>query len=180
MFRYPGGVRDFVAALDAEAGSLLHEEVIGFEREHPRMAGVMEVAFLWSGSREERMHTFANSLATRQEGTHVDGFREGVAAAVAAYARRRGLLTAADTDLDVARIGEGLTAVVSVKLDRPQFLGATVGLLATPLCGPASGRPSKNTSAPGSRSGPSGQRRSSPDSSAASTRTERQRTTPPP
>lgn len=66
MFRYPGGVRDFVAALAAEAGSLLHEEVIGFEREDPRMAGVMEVAFLWSGSREERMHSFANSLATRQ------------------------------------------------------------------------------------------------------------------
>ncbi|MGW7730339.1 DNA gyrase subunit B [Streptomyces canus] len=129
MFRYPGGVRDFVAALDAEAGSLLHEEVIGFEREDPRMAGVMEVAFLWNGSREERMHSFANSLATRQGGTHVDGFREGVAAAVTVYARRRGLLTAADTDLDVARIGEGLTAVVSVKLDRPQFLGATVGLL---------------------------------------------------
>ncbi|MCX4853593.1 DNA gyrase subunit B [Streptomyces canus] len=129
MFRYPGGVRDFVGALDAEAGALVHQDAIGFERENPRMAGAMEVAFLWSGSREERIHSFANSLATRQGGTHVDGFRDGVAAAVTAYARRRGLLTPADPDPDVARIGVGLTAVVSVKLDRPEFLGATVGLL---------------------------------------------------
>ena len=129
MSRYPGGVRDFVAALDAEAGSLLPQDIIGFEREEPRMAGTMEVAFLWSGSREERIHSFANSLATRQGGTHVDGFRDGVAAAVTAYALRRGLLTAADPDPDVARISEGFTAVVSVKLDRPEFLGATVGLL---------------------------------------------------
>ncbi|WP_328974308.1 DNA gyrase subunit B [Streptomyces canus] len=129
MFRHPGGVRDFVAALDAEAVALIHQDAIGFEREDPRIAGAMEVAFLWSGSREERIHSFANSLATRQGGTHVDGFRDGVAAAVTAYARRRGLLTSADPDPDVARIGEGLTAVVSVKLDRPEFLGATVGLL---------------------------------------------------
>ncbi|MDH6493915.1 DNA gyrase subunit B [Streptomyces sp. SAI-149] len=128
-FRYPGGVRDFVAALHAQAGALLHPDVIGCEREDPRMAGAMEVAFLWSGSREERIRSFANSVETRQGGTHVDGFRDGVAAAVTAYARRRGLLTAADPDLDGARIGEGLTAVVSVKLDRPEFLGATVGLL---------------------------------------------------
>ncbi|MFJ9100749.1 ATP-binding protein [Streptomyces sp. LUP47B] len=129
MFRYPGGVRDFVAALDAEAGALIHQDVIGFEREDPRMAGAMEVAFLWNGSREERIHSFANSLATRQGGTHVDGFRDGVTAAVTAYARRRGFLTTAEPDTAVTRIGEGLTAVVSVKLDRPEFLGATVGLL---------------------------------------------------
>ncbi|MFF0087937.1 hypothetical protein ACFYR1_51330 [Streptomyces canus] len=90
MFRHPDGVRDFVAALGAEAGSLLPQDVTAFEREDPRMAGTMEVAFLWSGSREERTHSFANSLATRQGGTHVDGFRDGVAAAVTAYAPRRG------------------------------------------------------------------------------------------
>ncbi|MET9792714.1 hypothetical protein [Streptomyces canus] len=90
MFRYPGGARDFVAALDAEAGALIHQDAIGFEREDPRMAGAMEVAFLWSGSREERIHSFANSQATRQGGAHVDGFHDGVAAAVTAYARRRG------------------------------------------------------------------------------------------
>ena len=57
------------------------------------------------------------------------GFRDGVAAAVTAYARERRLLTAADPDLGADRIGEGLTAVVSVKLDHPEFIGATHGLL---------------------------------------------------
>ncbi|UUU36573.1 ATP-binding protein [Streptomyces sp. CA-210063] len=128
LFRFPDGVRDFVAALDAETGAALHPDVIGFEREDPRMAGTMEVALLWSGSREERMRSFVNSRATPQGGTHVDGFRDGVAAAVMAYARERGLL-AADPDPGADRIGEGLTAVVSVKLDRPEFLGATRGLL---------------------------------------------------
>jgi DNA gyrase subunit B len=127
-FRFPDGVRDFVAALDAETRVALHRDVIGFEREDPRMAGTMEVALLWSGSRQERMRSFANSRATRQGGTHVDGFRDGAAAAVTAYARERGLL-AADHDPCADRIGEGLTAVVSVKLDRPEFLGATRELL---------------------------------------------------
>ncbi|AZQ40182.1 DNA gyrase subunit B [Streptomyces cyaneochromogenes] len=129
LFRFPDGVRDFVAALDAEAGAALHPDVIGFEREDPRMAGTMEVALLWGGSREERVRSFVNSRATAQGGTHVDGFRDGVAAAVTAYARKSGLLTAADPDPGADRIGEGLTAVVSVKLERPEFLGATHGLL---------------------------------------------------
>lgn len=57
------------------------------------------------------------------------GFRDGVAAAVTSYARQRRLLAAADLDLGADRIGEGLTAVVSVKLDGPVFLGATHGML---------------------------------------------------
>ncbi|MFE5141363.1 ATP-binding protein [Streptomyces fagopyri] len=128
-FRFPEGVRDFVAALDAETGAALQPHVIGFEREDPRMAGTMEVAFLWSDSREERILGFVNSRATPQGGTHVDGFRDGVAAAVTAYARERRLLTAADPDPGADRIGVGLTAVVSVKLDRPELLGATRGQL---------------------------------------------------
>ncbi|WP_328747957.1 hypothetical protein OHT57_20775 [Streptomyces sp. NBC_00285] len=61
---------------------------------------------------------------------HVLGFRDGLAAAITAYARERGLLTAADPDPGARRIGEGLTAVLSVKLDHPEFCGATRGGLA--------------------------------------------------
>ncbi|MER5376260.1 DNA gyrase subunit B [Streptomyces sp. NPDC002553] len=128
-FRYPEGVRDFVSALDAETGAALEPDVIAFEREDPRMAGTMEVALLWGGSREERLHSFANSRLTHEGGTHVDGFHDGVAAAVTAWARRRGLLTAQDAGPGADRITEGLTAVVSVKLDRPEFLGPIRGLL---------------------------------------------------
>ncbi|MFD4026816.1 DNA gyrase subunit B [Streptomyces sp. NPDC058576] len=127
-FRFPDGVRDFVAALDAETPGTHHPDIIAFEHEDPRMAGTMEVALLWSGSRRERIRGFANSRATRQGGTHLDGFRDGVAAAVTEYARDRGLLTGDDAPR-ADGINDGLTAVVSVKLDHLEYLGATQGLL---------------------------------------------------
>ncbi|MGW2646306.1 DNA gyrase subunit B [Streptomyces sp. NPDC001393] len=127
--RYPGGVRDFVAFLDAGAERAVHPDIVGIEREDPRMEGVIEVALRWSDSRAERIRSFANSRPTPEGGTHTAGFRDGVAAAVNAYARQRRLLAAADPDLSADRICAGLTAVVSVKLDHPEFHGATRGLL---------------------------------------------------
>ena len=96
------------------------------------MEGTAEVALRWCSSREERVRTFANSSPTPYGGTHLVGFREGAAAAVNAYARQRRLLAAAAPDLSPDRVGEGLTAVVSVKLDSPWFEGATRGELGNP------------------------------------------------
>ncbi|MDQ0840680.1 hypothetical protein [Streptomyces sp. V1I6] len=93
------------------------------------MEGTMEVALRWCESLAERVRSFTNSRPTPEGGTHLAGFRDGVSAAVNAYARENELLTAADPDLSADRIGEGLTAVVSVKLDRPEFPGATMGRL---------------------------------------------------
>ncbi|MFJ6050741.1 hypothetical protein [Streptomyces sp. NPDC092307] len=93
------------------------------------MAGTMEVALRWCGSSEKRIRGFANSMATPYGGTHEVGLREGVAAALDAYARGRGLLPAEGPDLDADRIAEGLTAVVSVKLEHPEFVGAARGEL---------------------------------------------------
>lgn len=116
-FRFPGGVRDFVAALGVRSKASVRSDVLGFERDDPRMAGTMEVALQWCDSREEDVRGFTNSLATHTgTGTHEAGLREGVVAAIDADARTRGLQTAAD------RIGVGLTAVVSVKLDDPDFV----------------------------------------------------------
>lgn len=103
-------------------------DTIAFEHEDPRMAGVTEVAFRWCSRPEERVRSYANSRPTIN-GTHTVGFRNGMTAAITAYARERGLLTATDPDFDADRIGEGLTAVVSVKLDRPEFSGSTRGVL---------------------------------------------------
>ncbi|WP_328835665.1 ATP-binding protein [Streptomyces europaeiscabiei] len=128
-FRFPDGTRDFVTFLDTRSEPPVHQDVIGLEREDPRMAGAVEVAMRWCGGREEQIRSFANSRPTHEGGTHVAGFWDGVAAAVNAYARRRRLLTAADPDLGTERIGEGLTAIVSVKLDHPEFTGATRSLL---------------------------------------------------
>lgn len=128
-FRFPGGARDFVAFLDATAGAPVHPDVIAFEWEDNRMEGRAEVALRWCASREVRLRSFANSAPTHAGGTPVTGFREGTAAALTAYARERRLLSATDPDLGAERIGEGLTAVVSVKLDHPQHVGPTLGAL---------------------------------------------------
>ena len=128
-FWFPGGARDFVAFLEARPDVPVPPDVIGFEREDEGMQGSVEVALRWCDAREERVRSFANSQPTPYGGTHEAGFRDGVAAAINAYARQRRLLAAADPDLSADRIGEGLTAVVSVKLDRPEFHGATCGEL---------------------------------------------------
>ncbi|MER5485931.1 ATP-binding protein [Streptomyces sp. NPDC002812] len=130
-FWFPGGARDFVAFLDAETAAPIVTEAIAFEFEDPRMAGTAEVAFRWSGSHEERLRSFANSRPTIG-GTHELGFRDGVTDAVNAFARERLLLAETDPRLDADWIGEGLTAVVSVKLDHPEFEGATHGVLGNP------------------------------------------------
>ncbi|ALV35463.1 DNA gyrase subunit B [Streptomyces sp. CdTB01] len=118
-FRFPDGVRDFVAALVAEEGVALGPEVIGFEREDQRMAGTMEVALAWRGLHGTGVRGFVNGWRTPECGTHVDGFRDGVTAAFTSYA----------AGLSPSRVDALVTAVVSVKLDRPEFLGSTGGLL---------------------------------------------------
>ncbi|MGV9269539.1 ATP-binding protein [Kitasatospora sp. NPDC003701] len=124
-FRFPGGPRDHVA----EQRNPLHPDVIGFEREYSRMEGTVEVALLWCDSPEERVASYANSRPTTGGGTHELGFRDGLAAAINTYAREQRLITPSDPDFSPAQLGAGLTAVVSVKLDRPEFEGATRGRL---------------------------------------------------
>ncbi|MFF3537409.1 ATP-binding protein [Streptomyces sp. NPDC002466] len=126
--RFPDGARDFVAFLDGRTAASAPMDTIAFEHEDPRMAGTMEVAFRWCDRPGERVRTFANSRPT-VDGTHAVGFRDGMTAAITAYAREQGLLTATDPGFGTGRIGEGLTAVVSVKLDRPEFKGSTRGVL---------------------------------------------------
>lgn len=130
--RFLGEARDFITFPHASAGMLVHPDVIAFEWEDPRMEGTAEVALRWHASHEERVRSFANSRPTPGGGTHLLGFRDGVTAAVNAYARERRVLPAADLDFSADRIGEGLTAVVSVKLDHPSFEGATCGVLGNP------------------------------------------------
>ncbi|WP_329214547.1 DNA gyrase subunit B [Streptomyces sp. NBC_00683] len=124
-FQYPDGPRDFVAFLDAETGAQVAPDIIAFEREDARMAGTVEVALSWCGRRDEEVRSFANSVPTLEGGTHADGFRTGVTAAVNTHARQRRLVKMSDPDLTTDRISRGLTAVVSVKLDSPEYQGAT-------------------------------------------------------
>ncbi|MFD8597263.1 DNA gyrase subunit B [Kitasatospora sp. NPDC059646] len=97
-FHAPGGVREYLATLGADPA-----EAVIVEREDPRMSGSMEIAIAPSGPDGPQLAEFANSFRTHG-GTHVQGFRDGVAAALGADARP--------------------TAVVSVKLDAPEFEGS--------------------------------------------------------
>ncbi|MEU4269856.1 DNA gyrase subunit B [Streptomyces sp. NPDC026092] len=128
-FLFPGGAKDFVAFIAAQAGTSDATNVFGFEHEDARIAGSVEVALMWSRTLTGGIHGFANSKPTPGGGTHVAGFREGVAAAINTFVRDRQLLSETDTDLTPDQICDGLTAVVSVKLDRPEFAGATRGIL---------------------------------------------------
>ncbi|MGW4892525.1 ATP-binding protein [Kitasatospora sp. NPDC004240] len=119
--RFPNGPKDHIA----EQSAPLHLDVIGFEREYPEMEGTIEVALRWCDSHEERIASYANSRPTTGGGTHELGFRDGLASAVNAYAREQQLLTLSDPDLAPTQLGAGLAAVVSVKLDHPEFEGAT-------------------------------------------------------
>ncbi|MFG3229290.1 ATP-binding protein [Kitasatospora sp. NPDC048194] len=119
-FHYPEGLKDHVA----EQRRPLHPEVIGFERECPDMEGTVEVALRWCDSREGQLAGYANSRPTPGGGTHVLGFRDGLAAAITAHAREQELLTASDPGFTPDQLNAGLTAVVSVKLDHPEFEGA--------------------------------------------------------
>ncbi|MFJ4095203.1 hypothetical protein ACIPYS_26740 [Kitasatospora sp. NPDC089913] len=118
-FRFPGGARDWIA----QRSTAPHPDVLGFERECAGMEGTVEVALCWGDSGDERVACYANSRPT-PGGTHELGFRDGLAAALTAWAREQQRLTPADPDLGPTRLGAGLTAVVSVKLDHPEFEGA--------------------------------------------------------
>lgn len=118
---FPNGVREMVAHLDGEGES----DIADFEQEEPQMAGTMEIAWRWRGFGTGQVQGFANARATLGGGTHVLGFRDGVAGALTAHARERGLPAATDPDAGWDAIGAGLTAVVSVKLEHPQFEGCT-------------------------------------------------------
>ncbi|MFF4399496.1 hypothetical protein [Streptomyces sp. NPDC001480] len=103
-FLFPGGAKDFVAFIAARTGTSDMTGVFGFEQEDPRIAGSVEVALKWSRTFTGGIQSFANSSPTPDGGSHVVGFREGVAAAVNAFARERRLLKKTDTDLTPDRL----------------------------------------------------------------------------
>ncbi|WP_194917003.1 DNA gyrase subunit B [Catenulispora rubra] len=140
---FPDGVRELLAFLDGgvddseiddseiDDSEIDDSEIAGFEEEEPETETTMDIAWRWHGSGPERVQSFANSQPTPAGGTHLLGFRDGVAAALTAYARERQLLASMDPDIGADRIGRGLTAVVSVKVKHPQFEGCTRDVLGT-------------------------------------------------
>ncbi len=124
-YRYDGGLVDYVAHLNkAKSSDAIHAEIIAFETEDTDRHLGLEVAMQWTTSYSESVHTFANTINTREGGTHEEGFRAALTGLVGRYAEANNLLKK-DEKLTGEDVREGLTAVISVKLAEPQFEGQT-------------------------------------------------------
>ncbi len=128
-FHYEGGIRDFVSYVN-ESKEPVHKRIAFFEGESD--AGYVEVAMQWNTSYQESVFSFANNINTVEGGTHMQGFRSALTRTLNKYARDKGLLKEKEENLEGEDVREGLAAVVSVKLQNPQFEGQTKSKLGNP------------------------------------------------
>ena len=125
-FCYENGLKDYVEYLNkTKKSEPIHEEIIHFELEDTERKISAEVALQWTGSYQEAVYTYANTINTHEGGTHEEGFRAAMTTLVNKYARANNLLKEKDDNLSGEDVREGLTAIVSVKLGEPQFEGQT-------------------------------------------------------
>ena len=121
-FHYEGGIKEFVTYLN-KSKEALYDQVMYFEG---KKNGVyVEVALQHNDSYNESVYTFVNNINTPEGGTHLVGFRNALTKTFNDYARSNKLLKESETNLTGEDIREGLTAIVSVKIEDPQFEGQT-------------------------------------------------------
>jgi DNA gyrase subunit B len=120
-YKFEGGIVSFVEWLN-EKKDPLHPII----STHAERDGVdVEVAMQYTGTYADQIFSYANNIGTIEGGMHLQGFRQAVTTTINGYARKRGMLKESDNSLSTDDIVEGLTAVVSVKLQDPQFEGQT-------------------------------------------------------
>ncbi|MEY2418451.1 MAG: gyrase subunit [Actinomycetota bacterium] len=127
-YRYAGGITDYVRHLNSTKEALF-KKVAAYENKAEDYE--VEIAMQWNTGYHEGIHSFANGIETPEGGTHEEGFRKAITNVVNKYAKARGLLKDKDDNLLGEDIREGLTAIVAVKLQDPQFEGQTKGKLGT-------------------------------------------------
>ncbi len=121
-FHYEGGIIEFVEYLNKNKVLLL-EKPLYFEG--VKDTSTVEVAMQYNDGYNETVYTFANNIQTHEGGTHLTGFRNALTKVINEYARKYKLLKEAEQNLSGEDVREGLTAIVSVKLEEPQFEGQT-------------------------------------------------------
>ena len=121
-FHYEGGIREFVSYLN-RSKEALYPEIIYCEGEKDGVA--VEVAMQHNDSYTENCYGFVNNINTPEGGTHIVGFRNALTKTFNDYARKNKLLKDSEPNLSGDDIREGLTAIVSVKIENPQFEGQT-------------------------------------------------------
>ena len=122
VFHYEGGIREFVQYLN-KSTTPLYEDILYFEG---MKDGVMvEVAMQHNDAYTENTYGFVNNITTPEGGTHIMGFRNALTKTFNDYARKNKLLKDNEQNLSGEDIREGLTAIISVKIEDPQFEGQT-------------------------------------------------------
>lgn len=121
-FHYEGGIREFVTYLN-RSKEALYPDVVYCEGEKDGV--VVEVAMQHNDSYTENTYGFVNNINTPEGGTHIMGFRNALTKTFNDYARKNKLLKDSEPNLSGDDIREGLTAIVSVKIEEPQFEGQT-------------------------------------------------------
>lgn len=121
-FCFQNGLKDFVSWLEQD-GEPLYTGIISGRHETDKVQA--EFALVHNSSYSEQLLSFANNISTPEGGTHVTGFRQALSRAVNDYARNAKLLKDTDSSLSRDELSEGLTAVLSVRLQDAQFEGQT-------------------------------------------------------
>ncbi|MEY4805045.1 MAG: hypothetical protein RL331_1566, partial [Bacteroidota bacterium] len=117
-----GGLKEFASYLDRNREALI-SDVIYFEGEREGIP--VEVALTYNTSYTENIQAYVNNINTHEGGTHLSGFRRGLTSTLKKYATDSGILAKEKIEIDGDDFREGLTAVVSVKVQEPQFEGQT-------------------------------------------------------
>ncbi|MDE6406401.1 MAG: DNA topoisomerase (ATP-hydrolyzing) subunit B [Lachnospiraceae bacterium] len=121
-FHYEGGIKEFVTYLN-RSKEFLYEQIMYFEG--TKNSVYVEVALQHNDSYNESVYTFVNNINTPEGGTHLVGFRNALTKTFNDYARSNKLLKENEPNLSGEDIREGLTAIISVKIEDPQFEGQT-------------------------------------------------------
>ena len=122
VFHYEGGIKSFVSYLNRNKTSL-HPEPIYVEGIKDKIS--VEIAIQYNDGYTENIFSFANNIDTVEGGTHLVGFKTALTRSLNDYAKKFGHLKDNDKNLSGEDIREGLTAVISVKIEEPQFEGQT-------------------------------------------------------
>ena len=122
VFHYEGGIVEFVQYLN-KSSSALYPQVIYCEGE--KNGVLVEVAMQHNDGYKENTYGFVNNIVTPEGGMHVEGFRTALTKVFNDYARKNKLLKDSEPNLTGEDIREGLTAIISVKIEDPQFEGQT-------------------------------------------------------
>ena len=121
-FHYAGGIKEFVTYLNKSKESL-YPEVIYCEGTKDNV--YVEVAMQHNDSYNDASYSFVNNIITPEGGTHLTGFRNALTKTFNAYARDNKILKDSDAQLSGDDIREGLTAIIRIKIEEPQFEGQT-------------------------------------------------------